>query len=990
MNRRNMSRSHESGRNRMSKEYRRTLEAIDPSEKGCAKPYLLTYACGIRFTLEDDKNAVQNWIETYNDACNKLLRTLKPLIDDPKYELLWSVVLMPETVSETVKATSAWKDLKGDADAKATVFGDPANKDAKTYKWEVLRKNAAYHLFLVISDPKDESLASSRPARVLRLILAKHRIPTPEDLTPESLQAAYDKLLYQSQRTAVADAVSAVLRSLISNRNNTQEAERRRQETREHALNAHPEFFKPFDEYCQDQRSWNRACGHYAKLRQEELAKLRNNNTHTEARAILAACQRTAMHSDEAAHMISWRRLKPLTDSDLQTSKQYPELTRRFRQEIPTADSVNPAEEDVFRRFARAHTAPYELCRDVAHVRRMLRLYNDATSVFTSEQAIHDYVEAATPRFPGPAIHLGWQRICNEALGRKPRARPKSPNNKTGQKAGQNTRGQPVASTQVAAPPGTGYPTRQQIKELYNFVTKDVREFMAASRQGKVPQIQTGPDEQAGFWPALETDRYEILEAQEGDGNRVRVKIRIPKDSSGGQAETEPRQWQSILATIRGHTPIPKSQELGEPFSVKNGLSQFIPDRVFTFQRDTNQEQGKTYFKMQRMVFQMVEGQIAIKWNASHMTEVVRDPAVTKQFPENIRCGERLGVLHLLPGGSMLASLTIFEKTNTQEKCGWKIIPFVETIADTRRESYNCIHAIRMDQPCQECGRTTSGNYQTPVAARKASQTKVHIHTHRNIQRLHIEFDDMPYALKAKNIEERKKAKTKGKRSAENEQTIREAGESKTNLGKTHYREVASRIAKVLANNRTGYLLVAGGGRLAVERTVPHPVKKLLSISRSTGRLILSGFLDNTCKRHGITTMVTTARAAKVWAKPAVLHGDFNECRIVEAPRSAKAEQVTQPDSQHEEIPRQTHKPVAETTLREQAASAQPSAQDKRKDLKNRKLIGPTPNDAKGQTPYFLNAAWAILLDHQIPAFRRHVDRLFEEQKSEGAEAVDR
>jgi hypothetical protein len=48
-----------------------------------------------------------------------------------------------------------------------------------------------------------------------------------------------------------------------------------------------------------------------------------------------------------------------------------------------------------------------------------------------------------------------------------------------------------------------------------------------------------------------------------------------------------------------------------------------------------------------------------------------------------------------------------------------------------------------------------------------------------------------------------------------------------------------------------GYLIVAGGGRLAVNRKIPHPVKKFFSMSRAGGMTALSGYLDIAMKKAG-------------------------------------------------------------------------------------------------------------------------------------------
>ena len=65
-----------------------------------------------------------------------------------------------------------------------------------------------------------------------------------------------------------------------------------------------------------------------------------------------------------------------------------------------------------------------------------------------------------------------------------------------------------------------------------------------------------------------------------------------------------------------------------------------------------------------------------------------RDPRVTRNFTENVKPLERVGILHYLPGGCRLGTMAIFERTaDTSSPTGWKLIKFREQIgAKDRRQ----------------------------------------------------------------------------------------------------------------------------------------------------------------------------------------------------------------------------------------------------------------------------------------------------------------
>ena len=599
-----------------------------------------------------------------------------------------------------------------------------------------------------------------------------------------------------------------------------------------------------------------RGCRHFAELRSKTLPTLKGSTGGYMPRQIIAACQRTAMLSPQAAHIRSWQPLKPLTDEDRAIAAKFDKVTQAFIAQIPVAAPSTAFEEDVFRRFARAHSHPKELARDVNHILTLLRQYNQAHEIYSTDEEKKAYIEAVTPLLPGkPSYHIGWLRICDEAKAK---------------------------------------PATKKSRQLYTFVTKEVQPFVEASHEVQIPMA---PDT-TEFWPQLaEGAQWEIIST--GPGNQLRATLRVP-DAVDGEAVRR-----DITVTLRGHLPFSESNALETPLDIKSGV-QFRPNRTLEFQTARNKQSRKTYLKLQSLRLLKRGDRLVARISAAQMTEVPRDATVTKQFALNIKPGERVAVIQLCPGGSALCNLMLFQKKRNAGHTGWTHVPLSEIVSDIRKESYQTVNGKR-----------------------------THVTTQRQVQRAFVTLNDFPYAQAMARLELTKRQRTAGNKPDENTETLREFGRTKTAFTDSHYKQVAARIANICSRNNVGYAIIAPGGRLysridAIQ--VLHPTKKLFSVSTASGSLV------NAFNKAGVTALVTRTKAAQIWVKPFVLHGDLQSCQLGSIPA----------------LPEDT--------------------QNRPKDWRNRKRIA-APNNNES-VAYPLNACWAILLDHQLPAFRTHVDSL--------------
>ena len=837
----------------------RSARSVSPASLHCGRPYSLTYSAANHCDTGTELPSITSFVDSYNRACNGLLQLLKPYLDDEQYAIIIALLIMPSKVSQAVAESQPWAELVGSTEGNtkqtARELADPTRPHVTPRTWSQLNASDAYHLLLVLTDPAAADLATSRPARLWRAILAEFNLPIPA-LSAKKLEEVFGELLYTANRTEAANAVFACLRSLLSNRENAKAHNLERQAARQDAINRDPAFFKAFDSYCQDFRSWMRGCRHFAELRSKTLPTLKGSTGGYLPRQIVAACQRAAMLSSQAAHIRSWQRLKPLTDEDRAIAAKFENVTQAFIAQVPVETPNTAFEEDVFRRFARAQGHPKELARDVNHILTLLRQYNEAHGIFSTDEEKQKYIESVSPLLPGkPSYHIGWLRICDEAKAK---------------------------------------PAIKKSRQLYTFVTKEVQAFVQASHEVQIPMA---PDT-TEFWPQLaEGTQWETIST--GPGNQLRVTLRVPDAVEG-----EPVR-RNITVTLRGHLPFTAGGVLETPLDVKSGV-QFRPNRTLEFQTARNKQSRKTYLKLQSLRLIKRGERLVARISAAQMTEVPRDATVTKQFALNIKPGERVAVMHLCPGGSTLCNLMVFQKQPGAGHAGWTHVPLSEIVSDIRKASY----------------QTGNGK-------------RTHVTTQRQVQRAFLTLNDFPYAQAMARLELTKRQRTAGNKPDENTETLREFGRMKTAGTDSHYKQVAARIANICLRNNVAYALIAPGGRLysridAIQ--VLHPTKKLFSVSTSSGSLV------NAFNKAGVTALVTRSKAAPIWVKPFVLHGDLQSCQ----PGSIPA------------LPGDT--------------------ENRPKDWRNRKRMA-TPNNNES-VAYPLNAGWAILLDHQLSAFRAHVDLL--------------
>jgi hypothetical protein len=410
-------------------------------------------------------------------------------------------------------------------------------------------------------------------------------------------------------------------------------------------------------------------------------------------------------------------------------------------------------------------------------------MLNDAEGLFTTDADKEEFLETIKKRGK-ISYHHGWDTMCRAVEAKKRGADPR-------------------------------------FRRVVEFVTGELREFITSCRAVRIPSLK----DELVAWPEIPQQTYgwDFLPQNEGArGNEIGVSIRLPAFRSLSGVE---RRATTVQATIRGHMPLAKARVLEEQLDIKNP-TQFRPDRLSIRASIFGTETKKTYAKAQALRLILEGAKIYAQISSENITEVERDPSVSRYFTENVKPQERVGILHYLPGGCRLTTMAIFERT-TDPSCptGWKLIKFRELVG--------------------------------PKDRRQIAEKTFLI----------VEDDELNFLVS--NLAKQCQSADPD----ENANNMRRTGDIKRHLADTRYKQIAARIARICRDHRVGYLFVSGGGRLVSRGGVNHPVNRFFTVSKKGGRTILAGFLVNAANKNGIAIQCGTAKPAFISSKDTVLTG---------------------------------------------------------------------------------------------------------------------
>jgi len=590
------------------------------------------------------------------------------------------------------------------------------------------------------------------------------------DLNREKVETLFRLSLKLGVRDTVAAAAFRILRSFLSSATNAQKLIADRELVFAAAMARNPAFYEPFYRFCKHLGSWNHACRFYRLTRQA----LRVEGV---SESVINASQKIVM--DRHRDIPPWANTHPVNDAERDIASFAPKVPEVFEQSLPASDAI---EEDIFRRYGKPGP-PIVLAKDTYFIRTVLQMLNDVEGLFITDADKEEFLQTIKKRGK-ISYHHGWETMCRDVEAKKRKADPR-------------------------------------FRRVVEFVTGELREFITSCRVVRTPSLKN----ELVAWPEIPQQTYgwDFLPQTEGArGNEIAVSIRFPAFRSLDGVEYRAT---TVQATIRGHMPLTKARVLEEQLDIKNP-TQFRPDRLSVQASIFGKETKKTYSKAQALRLILEGAKIYAQISSENITEVERDPKVTRDFTENVKALERVGILHYLPGGCRLGTMAIFERTaDTSSSTGWKLIKFREQLAaKDRRQIVEKTFLIVEDDEL---------NF---VVSKLVKQ-------YRN---------DDP---------------------GENANNMRQAGDIKGHLADTRYKQIAARIARICRDHRVGYLFVSGGGRLISRGGVTHPVNRFFTVLRKGNRTTLAGFLVNAANKNGIAIQCGTAKPAFISSKDTVLTG---------------------------------------------------------------------------------------------------------------------
>lgn len=590
------------------------------------------------------------------------------------------------------------------------------------------------------------------------------------DLNLEKVEALFGFSPKLGIRDTVAAAAFRILRSFLSSTTNARKIIADRELVFAAAMVRNPAFYEPFYRFCKHLGSWNHACRFYHSTRQA----LRVEGV---PEPVINASQKIVM--DRHRDIPAWANTHPVNDAEREIANQMGKVLEVFERRLPTSDAI---EEDIFRRYGKPGP-PVVLAKDTYFIRTVLRMLNDAEGLFTTDADKEEFLQTIKKRGK-ISYHHGWDTMCREVEAKKRKADPR-------------------------------------FRRVLEFVTGELREFITSCRAVRIPSLK----DELVAWPQIPQETYGWIflpQIEGARGNEIGVSIRLPAFRSLGGVE---RRATTVQAKIRGYMPLTKARVLEEQLDIKNP-TQFRPDRLSVHASVFGKETKKTYSKAQALRLILEGAKIYAQISSENITEVERDPSVTRDFTENVKALERVGILHYLPGGCRLVTMAIFERTaDTSDPTGWKLIKFREQVGAKDR--------------------------------RQIAQKTFLI----------IEDDELNFVVS--NLAKQYQSTDPG----ENANNMRQTGDIKGHLADTRYKQIAARIARICRDHKVGYLFVGGGGRLVSRGGVNHPVNRFFTLSRKGGRITLAGFLVNAANKSGIAIQCGTGKPAFISSKDTVLTG---------------------------------------------------------------------------------------------------------------------
>ncbi len=618
------------------------------------------------------------------------------------------------------------------------------------------------------------------------------RLPRPSGADVESI---FGRFPQEAWRTEAANAVQGTLRSYFSQCEKARRENSARRERLAVLRELAPAFFDWLERYVEDQSAHAQACRLFQGLRRE----LRAAGTSPE---VIHAAQQAALLSRPASaalHPRFW------SESLAKTAAGHPDLVARFAAAIPTPLSQrSPSHPERVRRFCSAECSLPSLARDPHFMREILSAVDRAWNCF--DQAESASIVNHLERRGAYLVHAGW-----ELLHRSTSARDRKI----------------VALIREA---------RKYCRLLREITVAPLREDAEFS-----PLLPWG---QGRGWQAVETPAG-------GPKNSAALEFDVPAYRAiGDDEQTAAHEKRRIRVSLRGHLPTNRTTLLAQPPEVKAGLLKFRPDRRRQVAGQHPADRVRQiYLKPQALRLTEDRSGLVGTWGALHMTEADVLPSRDDPRGDPLKVGERIGVICLLPGGTVLADVLVFEKAPSA--LGWALA----TIEENRRRTDAAM-------PTAAQGR------QQPIICKR-----------RPFVRLDAASVDRTLSQLLRS------AGMVGDASAVRAEISR-IGRIRSSTTDTGYKQMVARIGRILLWNRCRLVLIAGRGKLQGPAGVAHPIARVYDVATHGGLLV------NALNKAGLHWIASTNKFRSVWAKDFIDNPETEALRAGATFRRRRQEEI--------------------------------------------------------------------------------------------------
>ncbi len=729
---------------------------ILPSVLRCDRPYSICYSGAMTCATPEDAKLAHHFALAWQETASRLTVLFQEMLGNKDEEILLYLLILPSLFPDWVSNHPLLDALNAATDI-------PLKEGEKDARWVKQADDCAYQLLRAMISNEEHRAGTPYRAVLDRLGLKSSVV------TKERFEAIYSLFPGEMERHGVTSGVAGAFKSFLTNRERYLVENQKKLARRAELQEKHGAFFSAFDLYSRHVTAW----AHCSAIFKDVRTKLQAEAVEYH---IINACQALVAH--EHPEVECWKDIF-FSATSRELAEANPQVLQVFRDSFPAiVPPPRDQESYLYRRFGRK--APLtKLADDAHHLMRVLIMYRDSEGLFADETEVNRLIHWIEGR--RPQKHMGWLEICKDK---------KTPS----------------------------------LKALKEFLRGPVRDWISCNRPIKDAEM----GETVDSWPLFKEGRrgWEMIDhpvdfrGVDGvgklRGNEIALRLTVPRFTSPIDPELVVGKKVDLTVTVCGNLKrLSKAKRMEAQLDVANGMIQFRPGRKL--EKHRGREAFHTYLKEQGMRLILRDGKLRGEISATEMTESAGDPTVTKEFRKNVREGERVAVVHYLPGGDRLLSLMIFQKDPTVP-AGWREITIREQIHRTDRDRGKCNVAMKSHQ----------------VLSIQNSSLIYHLTTHEQRRLESVDVSDPE----------------------KNAESIAAFGPARTQMGRTYYKQIAASLGKICSDHHVAYCLVAVASRGLVARNMRAPVANFFQFSQALGA---GGSLVMALQKNGVRLLPITS-----------------------------------------------------------------------------------------------------------------------------------